>query len=68
MTLNVFEQIKRVNEYGSEYWSARGLSKVLDYTDYSNFLKVVDKAKESCGNSKQDIHNHFGEANDMVSN
>jgi len=67
MAQNQFEQIKKINEYGSDYWSARELAKVLDYTDYRNFLKVIDKAKEACENSGQDIHNHFVEANDMVS-
>lgn len=66
MAQNVFEQIKRVNEYGSDFWSSRDLAKVLDYADYRNFLKVIDKAKEACENSGQDIHNHFGEVTDMV--
>lgn len=67
MTVNIFEQIKRVNEYGSEYWSSRELAKALEYSDYRNFLNVIEKAKEACENSKQDIHIHFVEANDMVS-
>jgi len=66
MAQNQFEQIKKINEYGSDYWSARELAKVLDYTDYRNFLKVIDKAKEACENSGQDIHNHFVDANEMV--
>jgi DNA-damage-inducible protein D len=67
MAINIFEQIKKINEHGVEYWSARDLYKALDYTDYRNFLKVINKAKEACKNSHQDIHNHFVEANDMVS-
>lgn len=66
MQLNIFEQIKRVNEYKSEFWSARDLAKVLDYSEYRHFLPVVDKAKESCKNSRQDIHNHFEDVLDMV--
>lgn len=67
MSNNIFEEIKRVNEYGSEYWSARELSRALDYADYRNFLNVIEKAKIACENSGQVIHNHFGEANEMVS-
>lgn len=63
----IFESIKHINEYNTEYWSARELYKALDYTDYRNFIKVINKAKEACENSGQDIHNHFVEANDMVS-
>jgi len=66
MANNIFEEIKKINEYGSEYWSARDLSKVLDYTDYRNFLNVIDKAKEACKNSRQDIHTHFVDANGLV--
>lgn len=62
----IFEEIKRINEYQSEYWSARDLAKALEYSDYRNFLLVIDKAKESCENSGEVIHNHFAEANEMV--
>lgn len=66
MANNIFEEIKRVNESGEERWSARDLYKALDYTDYRNFLNVIEKAKEACKNSSQVIHNHFVEANEMV--
>ena len=33
MSNNIFEQIKKVNEYGKEYWSSRDLSKLLGYTE-----------------------------------
>lgn len=49
-----------------EYWTSRDLSKVLEYTDYRNFEKVIAKAKEACNNSDQEIDNHFVEINDMV--
>lgn len=67
MPNNIFEEIKRINEYDSEYWSARDLYKILDYSSYRNFLAVIEKAKEACKNSQQDIHNHFVEVNNMVS-
>jgi len=63
---NVFEEIKRINEYQGEFWSARELAKVLEYVEYRNFLPVIEKAKEACKNSGEVIHNHFVEANDMV--
>ncbi len=63
---NIFESIKRIDNNGAEYWSSRDLSKVLEYTDYRNFLTVIEKAKVSCENSGEVINNHFVEANDMV--
>ena len=50
-TNNIFENIKHIDEYGNEYWYARELSKVLEYRDWRNFLKVLNKSKEACKNS-----------------
>lgn len=63
---NQFEIIKRIDNNTKEYWSSRELAKILEYTDYRNFLKVIDKAKIACENSDEVIHNHFVEANEMV--
>ena len=45
-TNNIFDSIKHIDEYGNEYWYARELSKVLEYRDWRNFLKVLNKSKE----------------------
>lgn len=66
MKENIFEIIKRIDEDGKEYWSSRELAKVLEYTDYRNFLTAVNKAKTACENSGEVIHNHFVDANEMV--
>ena len=63
---SIFEQIKRIDENGVEYWSARDLSKALEYADYRNFMKVISKAKEQCDNSDQRMQHHFVEFNDMI--
>ena len=47
----IFENIKYIDDSGTEYWYARELSKVLEYKDQRNFLKVLNKAKEACRNS-----------------
>ncbi len=65
-TATIFEQIKRIDVEGNEFWSARDLSKVLDYADYRNFKTVIAKAIESCKNSGIEPQNHIVEANDMV--
>lgn len=46
-TNNIFENIKHIDEYRNEYWYAREFSKVLEYKDWRNFLKVLNKAKET---------------------
>ena len=43
---NTFERIKRVNPEGHESWSARDLARVLEYTDFRNFIAVIAKARE----------------------
>ena len=45
---SVFEQIRHVDENGVEYWSAREMAKVLEYSEYRHFLPVIEKAKEAC--------------------
>ena len=51
---------------GVEYWMARDIQKLLDYTEWRNFLLVVDKAKIACSKSGQNIADHFVDVNKMV--
>ena len=62
----IFEEIKRKNENNAEFWSARELANILGYSEYRHFLPVIEKAKESCINSKQPINEHFEDYLDMV--
>lgn len=61
-----FEQIKHVNEYGEDCWYARNLQKVLQYSKWENFLKVIEKAKEACIHSGNSVSDHFLEVRKMV--
>lgn len=65
--LNLFEQIKQIDENGNEFWMARQLAKALDYTDFRNFVGVINKAIEACNKSGQQVEDHIVEANEMVS-
>lgn len=65
-TVSIFESIRRIDENGLEYWSSRDLAKALLYSDYRNFLQVINKAKESCVNSGNDVEDHFGDVTEMV--
>ena len=61
-----FEDIKQVDKNGNEFWYARALGKLLDYSDFRNFTKVIEKAKIACTNSKNSLFDHIVEANEMV--
>ena len=43
-TEKMFENIKHIDEVGNEYWFARELQKVLEYKEWRNFNRVIDKA------------------------
>ncbi len=64
--IRVFENIKHFDEFGSEYWSARELSKVLEYSEYRKFLPVIKKSILSCKNSGLNINDHFAQLDEMV--
>lgn len=61
-----FEGIRHVDENGDEFWLARPLSKVLDYSEYRHFLPVVERAREACKNSGQPLEDHFEDVLAMV--
>ena len=63
---DLFESIKHIDEKGMEYWEARELKDILDYTEWRKFENVIEKAKISCKNSELDISNHFVEVDKMV--
>ena len=61
-----FEKIKRISEEGFEYWSARDLYKLLEYSEYRHFLPVIEKVKEALTSLNEDIENHIEDMLDMV--
>lgn len=63
---SIFEQIRHIDENGIEYWSAREMAKVLEYSEYRHFLPVIDKAKEACSNSNNSPLNHFEDILEMI--
>lgn len=61
-----FESIKHVDENGTEFWYARELMTMLEYSKWGNFIKVIDKAKESCKNSNMNVLDHFADVGKMI--
>ena len=57
----VFDEIKHINEYGNEYWEARELMPLLEYSKWENFHRVIKQAMIACKMSKNDILDHFPE-------
>ena len=62
----IFESIRHVDEYGNEYWYARELQKVLEYTQWRKFVGVINKAINACKTSNYKVSDHFAGAGKMV--
>lgn len=58
---SVFENIKHINDAGQEYWLARELQLVLEYSQWRRFEETIERAKQSCQNSGFDIDEHFAD-------
>lgn len=63
---SLFDSIKHETETGEEFWYARELQVALEYTEWRNFSKVIERAKNSCQNSGNTISDHFVEVNKIV--
>jgi len=63
---STFENIKHINKSGEEFWYARELQNILEYTEWRNFINVIEKAKEACVNSGYKEKDHFVDINKMV--
>jgi len=62
----LFEEIRKVDDKGNEYWTSRDMAKVLEYSEYRHFVPVVDKARVACKISGHNVNDHFEEYLDMI--
>ena len=62
----LFEDIKHINEYGEEYWLARELQTVLEYSQWRYLKEAIERAKLACKNSGYEPSDHFADVRKMV--
>jgi DNA-damage-inducible protein D len=61
-----FEHLKKVNEHGAEFWSARDLQPLLGYSQWRRFEQAIERAITSCEQSGNSPDHHFAGAGKMV--
>jgi DNA-damage-inducible protein D len=61
-----FEAIRHLDEDGNEFWQARELAGVLEYSQYRHFMPVIERAHEACRASGRKISDHFEDVLTMV--
>ena len=65
-TEKIFEEIKHIDENGREYWEARELMPLLEYSKWERFSNAIDNAKKSCENSGYNVEEHFPGVGKMI--
>lgn len=61
-----FEQIKKQNESGSEYWTSRDLCVALGYSTYQKFTRTISKAITIANHKGLNTTEHFNHTVEMV--
>lgn len=61
-----FEEIKKIDENGVEFWSARDLFPLLGYSTWQKFEEVILRAQKACFKSGQLVEDHFNQLVKMV--
>lgn len=62
----IFENIKHIDEFGNDFWDARELMPLLEYSKWENFHKVINRAMIACETSNNNVNDHFPEFRKMV--
>ena len=55
----ILRDIKYIDNNGLEYWYSSDLMQVLQYKNWNNFRKNIEKAKSSCDLSGNKVDRHF---------
>jgi DNA-damage-inducible protein D len=65
-TLNQRFEEYAYDQDGIEYWMARELQELLGYSDWRNFLNAINKAKDSCETTGEEVSDHFVDVTKMI--
>jgi len=63
---STFEAIRHLEDNDNEFWFARELARVLEYSEYRHFLPVIERAREACRSSGRAVADHFEDILAMV--
>ena len=66
-TEKVFEDIKHIDDDGNEYWLARELMPLLEYSKWERFSNTINNAKIACENSGYNVNDHFPGVGKLIS-
>lgn len=66
MEYKSFEKIKHLSEEGAAFWFARELAVVLEYVQWRNFAKVLERATLACKNISYEILDHFAKVSKIA--
>ena len=61
-----FEELKKTNVHGAEFWSVRDLQPHLGYSQWRRFEQAVERAIASCRQSGNNPEYHFSGAGKMI--
>ncbi|MBP9864206.1 hypothetical protein KBC54_02030 [Patescibacteria group bacterium] len=61
-----FESIKKMDEYGFEFWEARELMPLLGYVKWQKFQEAIKRAQATCVATNQPLADHFTGAGKKV--
>ena len=65
-TEKVFEDIKHIDENGNEYWYARELMPLFEYSKWERFSNTINNSKIACKNSGYNVNDHFPRVGKMI--
>jgi DNA-damage-inducible protein D len=61
-----FEACAQRSDIGVEFWLARDIQHLLGYSEWRNFVAVINKGKTACEVSGHTVADHFVDVNKMV--
>lgn len=62
-----FDRLRKVDEFGNEYWSARDLYPHSGYSEFRKFEMVIRRAMQACRNNGENVELNFAETSEVSS-